>query len=58
MSYDLYPLTTIEEKKKILPQAFEGNWILFFEHDPFTSSVTITEGKKGFEIKEKDIIPD
>lgn len=58
MSYDLYPLITIEEKKKILPQAFEENWILFFEHDPFTSSVTITEGKKGFEIKEKDIIPD
>lgn len=58
MSYDLYPLITIEEKKKILPQAFEENWILFFEHDPFTSSVTIAEGKKGFEIKEKDIIPD
>lgn len=58
MSYDLYPLTTIEEKKRILPQAFEENWILFFEHDPFVSSVTLSEGKKGFEIREKNIIQD
>ncbi|MGB9664399.1 MAG: MBL fold metallo-hydrolase [Ignavibacteria bacterium] len=58
MSYDLFPLTTIEEKKKILPQAYEEKWILFFEHDPFVSSVIITEGKKGFEIKEKNIIED
>lgn len=50
MSYDLFPLTTIEEKKKILPQAYEENWILFFEHDPNISSVTLKEGKKGFEV--------
>lgn len=58
MSYDLYPMTTLEEKKKILTQAYDENWILFFEHDPFVSSVTITEGKKGFEVKEKNLIPD
>ena len=58
MSYDLHPLTTIEEKKKFLHQAFEENWILFFEHDPFTSSIILGEGKKGFEVKEKDIIQD
>jgi glyoxylase-like metal-dependent hydrolase (beta-lactamase superfamily II) len=58
MSYDLYPMTTIEEKKKILHQAYDENWILFFEHDPFVSSVTIIEGKKGFEVKEKNLIPD
>ncbi len=50
MSYDLFPLTTIEEKKKILPQAYEENWILFFEHDPKISAVTLKEGKKGFEV--------
>lgn len=53
MSYDLYPLTTIEEKKKILPQAYEENWILFFEHDPDISAVTLRESKKGFEINQK-----
>lgn len=50
MSYDLFPLTTIEEKKKILPQAYEENWILFFEHDPNISAVTLKGGKKGFEV--------
>lgn len=53
MSYDLYPLTTIEEKKKILPQAYEENWILFFEHDPDISAVTLKESKKGSEINQK-----
>ncbi|MCX8057533.1 MAG: MBL fold metallo-hydrolase [Ignavibacteria bacterium] len=52
MSYDLFPLTTIEEKKKLLPQAFEEKWILFFEHDPKTSAITLKEGKKGFEINQ------
>src|SRR5205814_1658162 len=34
MSYDLYPLTTVEEKKMLLAQAIEDEGILFFEHDP------------------------
>ena len=33
MAYDLQPLVTLETKKKILPQALEENWLLFFEHD-------------------------
>lgn len=58
MSYDLYPLTTIEEKKKILPQAFEEKWILFFEHDPEISAVTLKEGKKGFEVDQIILLDD
>lgn len=58
MGYDLYPIKTIEEKKKILPQAYEENWILFFEHDPFVNSVTIISSEKGFIIKEKNILDD
>lgn len=50
MSYDLHPLITIEEKKKIFPQAFEEKWILFFEHDPKIPAVTLKEGKRGFEV--------
>lgn len=34
MSYDLFPLETIENKKKIFEQAIEEDWILFFTHDP------------------------
>jgi glyoxylase-like metal-dependent hydrolase (beta-lactamase superfamily II) len=33
MSYDLYPLTTLEEKKRWLPRAVEGRWLGIFEHD-------------------------
>ncbi|MEJ5352417.1 MAG: MBL fold metallo-hydrolase [Melioribacteraceae bacterium] len=51
--YDLQPLITLKEKKEILNQAFEQNWILFFEHDPFTLAATITKNEKGFVIKDK-----
>ncbi|MGR3221084.1 MAG: hypothetical protein ACUZ8H_14905 [Candidatus Anammoxibacter sp.] len=53
MSYDLYPLVTIEEKKKMLRNAAEGDWILFFEHDPLVEAVKVKKGEKGFEISER-----
>jgi glyoxylase-like metal-dependent hydrolase (beta-lactamase superfamily II) len=34
MAYDLYPLTTLEEKKRISTQAIEEDWRVCFEHDP------------------------
>lgn len=48
MSYDLDPVQTLKEKKKILAQASEERWIIFFEHDPecVMSKVELTE--KGF----------
>ncbi len=49
MGYDLFPLTTIQEKKDILPRALEENWILFFEHDPATNSVTVKQTDKGIQ---------
>ncbi len=32
-AYDLFPLTSIEEKQKILEEAQNNNWILVFQHD-------------------------
>jgi glyoxylase-like metal-dependent hydrolase (beta-lactamase superfamily II) len=52
MAYDVRPLVTIEEKKKILPRAYEEKWILFFEHDPKTEAVTVKAGEKGFVVDE------
>jgi len=52
MAYDVRPLVTIEEKKKILPRAYEEKWILFFEHDPKTEAVTVKPGEKGFVVDE------
>lgn len=34
MSYDLYPVDTLEQKKRLLPQALSENWICVFQHDP------------------------
>jgi glyoxylase-like metal-dependent hydrolase (beta-lactamase superfamily II) len=43
MAYDLYPLTTIEEKKMVLAQAVEDNSVLFFEHDPLLAACTVKD---------------
>jgi glyoxylase-like metal-dependent hydrolase (beta-lactamase superfamily II) len=53
MGYDLQPLVTLEEKKKILKMSLEGNWKLFFEHDPFNAAAAIEKTEKGYKIKEK-----
>ncbi|MFA3782649.1 MBL fold metallo-hydrolase [Melioribacteraceae bacterium 4301-Me] len=53
MAYDLQPLITIEEKKDILKSAIKENWILFFEHDPFSAAATVTQTDKGYSVKEK-----
>ena len=34
MGYDLYPLQTLEAKRKVLDRAFQEKWLLMFEHDP------------------------
>lgn len=41
MGFDLFPLTTLEEKLKLLPKAAEENWLLVFEHDPENIGVTV-----------------
>ena len=48
MAYDLRPLTTLEDKRRILHAATEHNWILFFEHDPDTAAGTVKKTEKGF----------
>lgn len=34
MAYDLFPLTTLETKRRVLDQAYEEKWLLVFQHDP------------------------
>ena len=34
MGYDLFPLETLEAKKRLLPQAAREGWICLFYHDP------------------------
>ncbi|MBS4027198.1 MAG: MBL fold metallo-hydrolase [Ignavibacteriales bacterium] len=53
MGYDLRPLETLEEKKLILNNAADENWILFFEHDPNTVAAKVTRTEKGIVMSEK-----
>jgi glyoxylase-like metal-dependent hydrolase (beta-lactamase superfamily II) len=47
MSYDLYPLTTLENKKRWLPRAAAEGWLSIFEHDPDLPLGRLTETKPG-----------
>lgn len=50
--YDLYPLETLENKKKILKQAFEEHWLLIFQHDPKVRMGYLKKVDERFEIEE------
>ncbi len=41
MSYDMRPLDTLAEKKKMLEAAAQEGWVLFFEHDPHVECATV-----------------
>lgn len=41
MSYDIRPLSTLDEKEKLLPHALEDNAVLFFEHDPINECAAL-----------------
>jgi glyoxylase-like metal-dependent hydrolase (beta-lactamase superfamily II) len=54
MSYDHFPLSTLEEKKRILGRAADEGWVLFFEHDPLIKACKVRRKDEGrFEISEE-----
>lgn len=52
-SYDLYPVTAMEEKEAFLREVADKNYILFFEHDLHTQCATVEWSDKGPRVKEK-----
>ena len=52
MAYDNNPLITMNEKNRLLPQAVEEQWILFFEHDPQVKASTVYTSEKGYRMKD------
>ena len=52
MSYDMFPLKTMQEKKLFLHEALEKNYVLFFEHDPNVECCTLQLTEKGIRVKE------
>jgi len=52
MAYDMFPLTTLHEKKTFLQNALSKDAILFFEHDPVNECCTLQSTERGIRYKE------
>ena len=52
MAYDMFPLTTLKEKKIFLHHALQNDWILFFEHDPINECCNLQSTEKGIRSNE------
>ena len=52
MAYDMFPLTTLSEKRNFLNQAVKEDYILFFEHDPQYECCNLQHTERG--IRPKD----
>jgi glyoxylase-like metal-dependent hydrolase (beta-lactamase superfamily II) len=52
MGYDMFPLTTLMEKKQFLQEAVEKNYTLFFEHDPINECCNLQLTEKGIRAKD------
>jgi glyoxylase-like metal-dependent hydrolase (beta-lactamase superfamily II) len=58
MSYDMFPLTTLMEKKSFLQEALEKQYILFFEHDAVHECVRLIQTEKGIRAGEAFTLAD
>ena len=47
MSYDIRPLYSIEEKGRLLEEAYANGHTLFLEHDPVSSSIQLDKNDRG-----------
>ncbi len=47
MAYDMFPLTTLIEKRLFLEEALQNDYILFFEHDPINECCNLQQTPKG-----------
>ena len=52
MAYDMFPLTTLSEKKSFLSDAVKKEYVLFFEHDHQHECCTVVQTEKGIKPKE------
>jgi glyoxylase-like metal-dependent hydrolase (beta-lactamase superfamily II) len=46
-AYDLFPLTSIDEKRAILNEAAEENWLMIFQHDAFCECCYVQKTERG-----------
>lgn len=51
-SYDIFPLTAMEDKKRLLDEAVEKGYYLVFEHDHYTECCTVASNYKKHKVKQ------
>jgi glyoxylase-like metal-dependent hydrolase (beta-lactamase superfamily II) len=51
MGYDLYPVETVEAKKKLIPQAANEGWTCLFYHDPAQALGRIVEHEGKYRVE-------
>lgn len=47
MAYDMFPLTSLQEKKSFLQEAVSNDYLLFFQHDPVIECCNLQLTDKG-----------
>ena len=52
MAYDMFPLTSLHEKKAFVEEALAGEYILFFQHDPLNECCTLRQTERGIRQQE------
>lgn len=52
MAYDMFPLTSLQEKTAFLNEAIDNDYILYFEHDREIECCTLQQTEKGIRQKE------
>jgi glyoxylase-like metal-dependent hydrolase (beta-lactamase superfamily II) len=55
MAYDLYPLQSLETKRKWVPQIVQEGWIVVFGHDPDVAAATLHEHDGKIEAEPLDL---
>ena len=57
-SYDVFPLTALNEKKLFLNEAIDKDYILFFQHDPVIECCNLKLTEKGIRMKDSFSLKD
>ena len=53
MGYDTRPLMTMEEKSHFLNLAYDQDFLLFLEHDPYNELISLGQTERGVRLGEK-----
>ncbi len=58
MAYDMFPLTTLNEKRSFITEAQQNDYVLFFEHDKQNECCNLQMTEKGIRMKDSFSLKD